>query len=250
MTSVFSMRSDRLTSEITAGLELLTVNVEDGRVNQKVHRNKLVQIRDSIQDKLSKFSTVVSKFGDSLKAIPPDRRDEFKEHIVKYKETMGELCELEQDAEDAICKLQSMIKVTDDNITHGLMSKKRVEAQLEKDNIEAKLQADLKVVESKRKTLVLQAQLEKSKTDRLAIHQELVDNGQTPPPAEVHNHYQGPAPQVLDPTAMSQKCSKIPKLDMPKFNSTHEGWKPWWDRFDAEIHSRPENTEISKFTCA
>ena len=58
-----------------------------------------------------------------------------------------------------------------------LMSKKRVEAQLEKDNIEAKLQADLKMEESRRKTLSLQAQLEKSKTDRLAIQQELVDNG-------------------------------------------------------------------------
>ncbi len=79
VTSVFSMRSDRLQSEISTGLELLTVNVEDGRVNQKVHKNKLVQVRDSIQDKLTKFSTVVSMFGDSLKAIPPDRRDEFND---------------------------------------------------------------------------------------------------------------------------------------------------------------------------
>ncbi len=251
VTNVFTSRSDRLQAEITAGLALVEVNVEDGRLNQKSHKNKLIQTRDSIKDKLIKYSQVLSKFGDGLKEIPPESRDNYKEHLSKYKEYMSDLCEYEQDTEDVVCKLNSMINIVSENISQGLVSKeltkKRVEFEIEKEKVELKLKADLKLEEARQKTIGLEAELEKSKTDRVAIHQELLDNGQSLPPPVVHNHYQGPSPAATV-TPPTDKCSKIPKLEMPKFDSTHEGWRPWWDRFEAEIHNRTEYSEVAKFS--
>ena len=83
-----------------------------------------------------------------------------------------------------------------------------------------------------------------SVTNSHNAHQPLAD------PSNSSNSGSHTQPQLHDPThhVDRQFAVRLPKLELPVFNGEPLEWHPFWDCFEAAIHTNPSLTNVQRLT--